>query len=266
MILVVVSLEAAVVMQKVVHAHHALAEQENLPSVKRMEIPASVRAVASHAAVIPIVHGLHALAEPESLRLEKEMATPANVQKDFQNLLKKEKEVETVHLEKDHPIHFNPAQTGHHVLERNLFRKEMMAQEAKALIKKEKVAHLNHVLTDLQVLVNDHSQNVKEVAMRNHLSEKAVLLDHDQAARHDSKRNRLIGKMKVARDLSKTESQVHSIHAAHVRKDVMVSPRGPSLNVKKAVTKNRLRKPSHIHSMQMQVTSRAKRNHFRKKM
>ena len=71
------------------------------------------------------------------------MATPANVQKDFQNLLKKEKEAVTVHLEKDHPIHFNPAQTGHHVLERNLFRKERKDPEVNVLIRKEKEVRSN---------------------------------------------------------------------------------------------------------------------------
>jgi hypothetical protein len=256
MILVVDS--HAVAIQKVALARHALVALANLHSENEMEIPASVRAAIIIAVAIPIVRVLHALAEA-SLPWAEEMTTPASVQKDIQSHLKKEKVVETDRSEKDHPIHFNPAQTAHHVLERNLFRKEMMEPEVKDLIRKEMEVRSNHVLTDHQVLANAHSQNGKEVAMRNPLSEK-VLLAHAQVAHHDSKRNRLTATKKVVKDHSKTEIQVHSIHAAHVRKDVMVSPRNLSPNVKKVVMKNHSRKLLLIHSIQTQATSHVKRN------
>lgn len=233
-----VEVSPAVVIQRVVRALHALAEQENLRSVKKMEIPASVRAAVTHAVVIQTVRVLHALAERESLRLEKEMETPASVQKDIQSHLKKEKVAVTDHSEKDHPIHFSPAQMDHHVLERNLFKKEMTEPEAKDPTRKENQVLSNHGPTNHLGSVRGRLQNVKEVEMKNHLSGKVVLLDHAPAAHHASKRNRLIAKRKVAKDLSKTEIQVHSIHAAHVQRDVMVSPRSQLQNVKKAVTKN----------------------------
>ena len=153
--MILVAVSHAVEIQKVARAHHALVELVNLPSANEMAIPASVHAAVIHAVAIQIVHVLHALAEA-SPRLAGEMMTPASVQKDIQSHLKKEKVVVTDRSEKDHRIHFNPAQTDHHVLERNLFRKETMAPEVKGLIRKEKEVHSNHVLTDLQVLVRNH--------------------------------------------------------------------------------------------------------------
>ncbi len=214
----------AVVHQKVVRAHPALAEQESHHSVNETEIPGNVLAVASAVVVIQIALVLHALAEA-SLHLEKEMATPVSAQKDIQSLLKKEKEAVTVPLEKDHPIHFNPAQTGHHALERNPFRKEMKEPEVKDLTRKENQARSNHVRTGLQVSVRSHLQNAKAAVTKSH-SEEVALSDHDQATRHDSKRNRLIAKRKVVIDPSKTETPVHSIHADHDLKDLRGLLRG----------------------------------------
>jgi hypothetical protein len=262
-----VAVSPAVVIQKAVRAHHALAEQENLHLGKEMEIPANVHAAVTQAVVIPTALVLHALAEQESLRLEKETETPASVQKDFQNPLKKEKAVEMAHSEKDPPIHLNPAQTDHHVLERNLFKKEMTELEVKDLTRKENQAHSNHVRTDLQVSVRNRLQNVKVVVTKNLSEGAAVLLDRGQEARHDLKKNRLIAKMKVVKDHLKTETQVHSIHAGQDQKDLPVSPRSHLQNVKKVVTKNHSKKQLHTHSIQMRVTNLAlKRNHFKKEM
>jgi len=221
----------------------------------------------SPAVVIPRVVREHlALAEQESLRLEKETETPVIVQKDFQNRLKKEKEVETDHLEKDHPIHFNPARRAHHDLARNLFKKERKEPEVKDLIRKENQVLSNHAQTDHQVSARNLSQSVKVAEMKSHSEEAAVLMDHGQAVRHDSKRNHLIVMRKEARDHLKTGIPVHSIHAAQDQKDQTASPKSHLQNLKKVVTKNHLRKPSPIHSIQTQVTSRVKRNHFKNEM